>query len=95
MTAGGIFQFAYLREGPQKGLVSWVHWWYGQRCLDCCSLYLVVAQYLRKSKVHSQLSSPSKMPGIPTRSMGMPSSASASILSGCCRAIRDAKAADV
>ncbi len=32
--------------------------------------------------LHLQLSSPSKIPGIPTRSKGIPSSASASILSG-------------
>lgn len=31
------------------------------------------------------------MPGIPTRSSGIPSSASASIFSGCSRANRDAK----
>ena len=42
-----------------------------------------------------QLSSPSKMPGMPTRSMGMPSSASASMFSGCCLANREEKAAEV
>lgn len=38
-----------------------------------------------------QLSSPSNMPGIPIRSKGMPSSASASIFSGCSLANLDAK----
>ena len=42
-----------------------------------------------------QLSSPSNMPGIPTKSSGIPSSASASILSGCSRASRDANAGEV
>jgi hypothetical protein len=45
-----------------------------------------------REKVNIQLSSPSKMPGMPTRSRGMPSSASASMFKGCSRAIRDAKA---
>lgn len=43
----------------------------------------------------SQLSSPSKIPGIPTRSMCMPSSASASMFRGCSRARREEKAAEV
>lgn len=43
------------------------------------------------AQVHVQLSSPSKTPGMPTRSNGMPNSASASIFSGCSRAKRDAK----
>jgi hypothetical protein len=36
----------------------------------------------RRTPHHLQLSSPSKIPGIPTKSNGIPSSASASILSG-------------
>lgn len=46
-------------------------------------------------RVSLQLSSPSKIPGMPTRSMGMPSSASASIFSGCCFTRRDEKLAEV
>jgi hypothetical protein len=42
-----------------------------------------------------QLSSPSNIPGIPTKSRGIPSSASASTLSGCSRANRDANAGEV
>lgn len=38
-----------------------------------------------------QLSSPSKTPGMPTKSKGIPSSASASMFSGCSRARREAK----
>ena len=38
-----------------------------------------------------QLSSPSKIPGIPTRSNGMPSSASASMFNGWSRANLEAK----
>lgn len=38
-----------------------------------------------------QLSSPSKIPGIPTKSKGIPSSASASIFKGCSRASLPAK----
>src|SRR4051812_34179425 len=40
-------------------------------------------------------SSPSNTPGIPTRSMGIPSSASASIFNGCSRASLEAKPAEV
>jgi hypothetical protein len=40
---------------------------------------------------HLQLSSPSNIPGMPTKSSGIPNSASASILSGWSRASRDAK----
>lgn len=39
----------------------------------------------------AQLSSPSKTPGMPTKSNGIPSSASASMFSGCSRARREAK----
>jgi len=45
----------------------------------------------RRSDSDAQLSSPSKTPGMPTRSKGIPSSASASMFSGCSRARRDAK----
>lgn len=40
---------------------------------------------------NAQLSSPSKTPGMPTKSKGIPSSASASMFSGCSRARREAK----
>lgn len=40
---------------------------------------------------HIQLSSPSKTPGMPTKSKGIPSSASASIFNGCSLIRREAK----
>jgi hypothetical protein len=45
--------------------------------------------------IYSQLSSPSNIPGIPTKSNGMPSSASVSMFSGCSRAKRDANPVEV
>lgn len=49
----------------------------------------------RLRALNLQLSSPSNIPGTPTKSMGIPSSASASILRGCCLAKRDEKFAEV
>ena len=46
-------------------------------------------------KIHIPDSSPSKTPGNPIKSIGIPSSASASMLSGCSRASRDAKPVEV
>ena len=48
-----------------------------------------------KEDLDSPLSSPSKIPGIPTRSKGIPSSASASMLRACSLAKRDEYAAEV
>lgn len=45
---------------------------------------------IQPSLIHLPDSSPSKTPGRPIRSMGIPSSASASMLSGCSRARREA-----
>ena len=54
-----------------------------------------IAEFLVCAKYNEPLSLPSKTPGRPTRSMGMPSSASASMFSGCSRAKRDANPAEV
>lgn len=70
----------------------WVDWWGLGRRLDCCSMSVCrpsTSSFILVSDV--QLSSPSKTPGMPTRSRGIPSSASASIFSGCSRARREAK----
>lgn len=59
-------------------------------CLNSCTVIVsICASKLSSGKL--QLSSPSKIPGMPTRSNGIPSSASASIFNGCSRASREAK----
>jgi hypothetical protein len=58
---------------------------------DCQLVYIlpVLSQHARINNVHR--SSPSNTPGMPTKSRGMPSSASASMLRGCSLANLDAK----
>ena len=55
-----------------------------QLLLLACALFILLPD-----------SSPSNTLGMPTKSMGIPNSASASMLSGCSRASLDAKLADV
>jgi hypothetical protein len=62
--------------------------WWVQRCLDCYYKSEFLPDQCEVTNL--QLSSPSNIPGIPTRSSGIPNSASASMLSGCSRASRDA-----
>jgi hypothetical protein len=84
--------FAQLLKRPEEGLVVWMRLRSLCRCLDSYKDVRMTTFYEpRTPRVNSQLSSPSKMPGMPTRSKGMPSSASASMFNGCSRARREAK----
>lgn len=78
--------------GPLRRARSW-----GWICGGCVGAWIAVSSQSRNYRssivlhICIQLSSPSNMPGIPTRSNGMPSSASASIFSGCSLASLEAK----
>lgn len=63
--------------------------WNGRGCLNSYRVTISICA-LGGNILYLQLSSPSKIPGIPTRSNGIPSSASASMFNGCSRASRDA-----